>query len=153
MNSNAKINDEKRLLLNDLINVTREITSKYNGGKQVVTEAHAEVEKLLQILEKCLCYGLKNSILSNVQELFSSSSSINFWSFAQQHLTKHEQERFSSYKNVSRSIANFRHLSNLIVKLLAMDGSRENKSLDKKFAERTMPGALSSHMAFGGKSQ
>ncbi|CRL04720.1 CLUMA_CG017780, isoform A [Clunio marinus] len=103
MNSNNKINDEKRLILSELINVTREISSKYNGGKQVVTEEHPEVERLLQLLEKTLCYGLKSSILENVQELFLLSSAPNgnlFWSFASQHLTKHELERFSSYKNL-----------------------------------------------------
>lgn len=103
MNSN-KINDDKRILLNDLINVSREITCKYNGGKQVVTEEQAEVEKLLSLLEKTLCFGLKNhSLLGNVQELFTSSSSNGsaFWSFAHNHLTKHEQERFSKFKNVN----------------------------------------------------
>lgn len=104
-----KINDEKRLLLNDLINVTREVSSKYQGGKQMVTEEKPEVEKLLSLLEKVICFGLKNqSLLGNVQELFSSSSSNGnlFWSFAYQHLTKHEQERFTSYKNVSVPITN-----------------------------------------------
>lgn len=109
MNSNSKINDEKRQLLNDLINVTREISAKYSGGKQVVTESLAEVNNLINLIEKILCFGLKsNSILGNVQELFSSTSSSNgslFWSFAQQHLTKHEQERFSNYKNVSGNFA------------------------------------------------
>lgn len=103
MNSN-KVLDDKRSLLNDLINVTREISSKYSGGKQVVTEEHPEVERLLILIEKVLCFGLKNnSLLDNIQELFSSSSSNGsfFWNFASQHLTKHEQERFSSYKNVS----------------------------------------------------
>lgn len=109
MSSQSKINDEKRLLLNDLINVTRDITSKYNGGKQVVTERHTEVEKLLNLVERTLCFGLKNhSLLGNVQELFSSSSNNGnlFWSFAYQHLTKHEQERFTSYKSVSVSTTN-----------------------------------------------
>jgi hypothetical protein len=106
MNSNQNKDDEKRTLLNDLISVTREISSKYSGGKQVVTEERPEVDKLLNLLEKVLCFGLKNNsrLLDNIQELFSSSSSNNgsvFWSFAYQHLTKHEQERFSSYKNVS----------------------------------------------------
>lgn len=106
MNSNNKINDEKRCLLNDLINVSREISTRYNGGKQVVTEAQPEICRLLHILEKVLCFGLKNSILGNVQELFLSQSTNGglFWSFAYHHLTKHEQERFSSYKNVSASI-------------------------------------------------
>lgn len=103
--SSNKINDEKRLLLNELINITRDISSKYQGEKQLVTEGKVEVEKLLNLLEKVICFGLKNqSLLGNVQELFSSSSSSNgsqFWSFAFQHLTKHEQERFTSYKNVS----------------------------------------------------
>lgn len=109
MSSNSKINDEKRLLLNDLINVTREITSKYNGGKQMVTEQSTEVAKLLHLVEKTICFGLKNhSLLGNVQDLFSSSSNNGnlFWSFAYQHLTKHEQERFTNYKNVSDSSAN-----------------------------------------------
>lgn len=113
MSFSNKINDEKRLLLNELISVTREIVSKFSGGKQVMTEERAEVEKLLQLLEKFLCFGLKNSILGNVQELFSPSSSNGnlFWTFAYQHLTKHEQERFCSYKNVSR-LRHFRHLTN-----------------------------------------
>jgi hypothetical protein len=97
--------DEKRILLNDLINTTREITSKYSNGKHILTEKHGEVEKLLNLLEKALCFGLKNpSLLDNLQELFTSSSSGNgsvFWNFAFQHLTKHDQERFLSYKNVS----------------------------------------------------
>lgn len=113
MNSNQNKDDEKRSLLNDLISVTREISSKYSGGKQMVTEERPEVEKLLNLIEKALCYGLKNNsrLLDNIQELFLSSSSNNgsvFWSFAYQHLTKHEQERFSSYKNVSVSIFNFK---------------------------------------------
>lgn len=115
MSSNTKVNDEKRLLLNDFINVTREITSKYNGGKQVVTDQHTEVEKLLSLVERILCFGLKNqSLLGNVQELFSSSSNNGnlFWSFAFQHLTKHEQERFTSYKNVSLQFQLRFHLSN-----------------------------------------
>lgn len=99
-----KIDDEKRLLLNDLINVTRGISSKFNGGKQVVTEKFEEVENLLNLLERTLCFGLKNqSLLGNVQELFSSSSNNGnlFWSFANQSLTKDEQKRFTSYTNVS----------------------------------------------------
>lgn len=106
MSSNK--DDEKRLLLNELINVTREITSKYQGEKQLVTEEKVEVEKLLNLIERAICFGLKNqSLLGNVQDLFSSSSSSNgsqFWSFAHEHLTKHERERFTSYKNVSVSI-------------------------------------------------
>ena len=100
--------DAKRVILNDLISVTREITSKYDGGKQVVTESHNDVDKLLTVLEKVICFGLKNKILDNIQELFSSTSNNAsvFWSFAFHHLTKHEQERFSSYKNVSE-IADF----------------------------------------------
>lgn len=101
------IND-KRTLLNELINVTREITSKYQGEKKLVTEEKLEVEKLLNLIEKAICFGLKNqSLLGNVQELFSSSSTSNgsqFWSFAYQHLSKNEQERFTNYKNVSMSI-------------------------------------------------
>lgn len=109
MYSNSKINDEKRLLLNELINVTREIVSKYNGGKQMITEDQAEVAKLLFFIEKALCFGLKTSILGNVQEIFTSSNgNLNlFWNFASQHLTKHEQERFTSYKNVSSRFAPF----------------------------------------------
>lgn len=109
MYSNSKINDEKRLLLNELINVTREIVSKFNGGKQMITEDQAEVAKLLQLLEKSLCFGMKTSLLGNVQEIFTSSNgNLNlFWNFASQHLTKHEQERFTSYKNVSSKCSRF----------------------------------------------
>lgn len=128
--NNTKLNDEKRILLSDLISVAREISSKYSGGKQMVTESQAEVEKLLSLLERFLCFGLRqsnsrgNSLLGNVQELFSSSSSNGnlFWSFAFQHLTKHEQERFSSYKNVSGSIDNFLSFSiNSKVYILVVD--------------------------------
>lgn len=109
MASDAKINNDKRLLLNDLISVTREIAEKYSGGKKVVTEEQVEVERFLNIFERILCFGLKNhSLLGNVQELFlSSSSSTNgslFWQFAYQHLTNHERQRFSTYKNVSVSL-------------------------------------------------
>lgn len=101
----AKINDEKRVILSELIGVTQAITVSYSHGKQVVTEKQPEVEKLLNLLEKSLCFGLKNnSLLGNVQELFSPSSCNGnlFWTFAVQHLTKHDQERFTSgYKNVS----------------------------------------------------
>lgn len=125
MTSN-KINDEKRLLLNDLINVTREISSKYHGGKQVVTEQHLEVEKLLNLLERALCFGLKNqSLLGNVQELFLSSSSNGnlFWSFAYQTLTKDEQKRFTGYTNVSFPILNMPSSTYLInlCNFLALD--------------------------------
>lgn len=156
MNSN-KINDEKRLLLNDLINVTREISTKYNGGKQLVTEERAEVEKLLILLERFLCFGLKNSILGNVQDLFSSSSSSNgslFWSFAYQHLTKHEQERFSSYKNVSGSISDFLRFYPIKLEIVsAVDGSRENEGADKKRPQRALFRALSSDVALRRESQ
>lgn len=101
--------NDKRLLLNDLISVTREISEKYSGGKKVVTEEQVEVERFLNIFERILCFGLKNhSLLGNVQELFSSSSSSTngslFWTFAYQHLTNHERQRFSTYKNVSVSL-------------------------------------------------
>lgn len=108
MSFNVKINsinDEKRLLLNEFINVSREISSLFNNDKKVMTEQITEVGLLINLLEKIICHGLKNqSILSNVLDVLSTSTSSNngnlFWSFASQFLTRHEQERFSSYKNV-----------------------------------------------------
>lgn len=105
----AKINDGKRDLLNELISAVRVVSSSFAGGKQVVTEDHQDVEKLLNTWEKVLCFGIKgpSTLLGNVQELFSSSTSGNgsqFWAFAVQQLTKHEQERFSNFKNVSEAV-------------------------------------------------
>lgn len=55
-----KINDEKRVLLNDLINIVKEVTSKYSGEKQLVTDRDPEVEKLLICLENAILFGLVN---------------------------------------------------------------------------------------------
>lgn len=128
----AKINDEKRVILSNLISVTREIASKYSHGKHVVTEKQPEVEKLLSLLDRSLCFGLKNnSLLGNVQELFAPSSCNGnlFWTFAFQHLTKHDQERFTSgYKNVSGAFSIDDFLSYLIPHFAStvVDGQREN---------------------------
>lgn len=115
----AKINDEKRVILSELISVTREIVSKYS--QQLVTEKQSEVEKLLSLLDRSLCFGLKNnSLLGNVQELFAPSSCNGnlFWTFAFPHLAKHDQERFTSgYKNVSGAFSIDDFLSYLIPRL------------------------------------
>jgi hypothetical protein len=94
--------DEKRILLNDFINITKEIISKYGKDKQLVSGDKPEIEKLLSIIEDILLFGLKsNSFFDNLQVMFTSSNSGNsFWNFAYQHLAKDEQKRFSSYKNV-----------------------------------------------------
>ncbi|KAL7029297.1 hypothetical protein ACKWTF_006179 [Chironomus riparius] len=101
MTQQARIDNEKRNLLSDLINATREVTSKYNGCKQLVTEEFTDIQNLLSLWERVLSHGLKTSIFNNVQELFNSSSNGSmFWTFAYQHLTNDEQKRFSSFKNL-----------------------------------------------------
>lgn len=101
--------DEKKKILNDLISATKEVIN-VSKDNQLVTENRQEVEKLLNIFEDVLLFGLKssNSFLDNLQELvnvqFTSSNSNIFWNFAYQHLTKDEQKRFSSYKNVNKFI-------------------------------------------------
>ena len=102
MNQQTRIDNEKRNLLSDLINVTREVSAKYNGCKQLVTEESVDIQNLLSLWERVLSHGLKTSIFNNVQELFNSSSNGSmFWTFAYQHLTSDEQKRFSNFKNVS----------------------------------------------------
>lgn len=97
--SSDKITDDKRAILNDLINSVKEVTVKYSGAKQLITANDAGVEKLLISLENTILYGLKSSFLDNL--LFTNSNGSAFWNFAAQHLTKDEQKRFASYKNVS----------------------------------------------------
>lgn len=115
MTQQTRIDNEKRNLLSDLINVTREVSSKYNGCKQLVTEEFTDIQNLLSLWERVLSHGLKTSIFNNVQELFNSSSNGSmFWTFAYQHLTSDEQKRFSNFKNVSYS-CNIRGHFNLIL--------------------------------------
>lgn len=94
--------DDKRVLLNDLINITKEVTSKYGKDRQLVSGDKPEIEKLLSLIEEIVLFGLKsNSFFDNLQELFTSSNSGNtFWNFAYQNLAKDEQKRFSGLKNV-----------------------------------------------------
>jgi hypothetical protein len=115
----AKVENEKRTLLNDLINATREVTSKFGASKKIVTENEPEIQVLIKCWENVLKNGLKTSLLStlhNVQELLSnainncsniqskSSNGSMFWSFASKFLSPDEQKRFNSFKNVSLCI-------------------------------------------------
>lgn len=105
MSHQGRFDNEKRNILSDLINATREVSTKYNGCKQLVTEEFSDIQNLLSLWEKVLSHGLKTSLLNNVQELFNSSSNGSmFWTFAYQHLTNDEQKRFSNFKNVSDKI-------------------------------------------------
>lgn len=105
----AKIENEKRILLSDLINFTKQVASKFNGSKKIVTEDEVEVANLIKCWEKLISFGLKTSILTNlrvanltnVQEIFNSSGS-QFWSFAHQFLSHDDQMRFNNFKNVSK---------------------------------------------------
>lgn len=112
-----KIENDKRILLNDLINATREVISKFSGSKKIVTEDEEEIQNLIKCWENALKNGLKNSLLSNVQELFSnainnysniqsnkSSNGSMFWSFASRYLSPDELMRFNNFKNVSMHI-------------------------------------------------
>lgn len=95
---------DKRDLLSDLINVVRDVSSRHSG-KLIVTEKHTDIEKLLELWEKILTHGIKShSILGNVGDLLgiANGHGSQFWSFAEQQLTKHEKERFSQLKNVSK---------------------------------------------------
>lgn len=96
-----KVNDEKRAILNDLINKVKVVMLKHGGEKQLVTDEDADVEKLLISLESVFVFGLKNSFLDNILQFTSNSNNGSaFWNFAYQHLSADEQKRFSSYKNV-----------------------------------------------------
>ena len=142
MSQQTRIDNEKRNLLSDLINATREVSSKYNGSKQLVTEEFTDIQNLLSLWERVLSHGLKTSIFNNVQELFNSSSNGSmFWTFAYQHLTSDEQKRFSNFKNVgllciSRGQINLILIFFLFViktdNLVAVDGPRKNKGIDSK---------------------
>lgn len=102
MSQQTRIENEKRTLLSDLIDATRQVSTKYNGCKQLVTEEFGDIQNLLNLWEKVLSHGLKTSLLNNVQELFNSSSNGSmFWTFAYHHLTFDEQKRFTNFKNVS----------------------------------------------------
>lgn len=111
----VKIENDKRTLLNDLINATREVTAKFNNSKKIVTEEEVEVQKLIKSWEAVLKNGLKISLFSNVHELLSnainscsnihaSSNGSMFWTFASKFLSPDEQKRFNSFKNVSAYI-------------------------------------------------
>lgn len=108
----AKIDNDKRTLLNDLINATKEVTLKFGGSKKIVTEDEIEIQNLIKCWENALKNGLKTSLLSNVQEILSNainsyshiqanSNESMFWSFASKYLSLDEQKRFNSFKNVS----------------------------------------------------
>lgn len=109
----VKVQNDKRSLLNDLINVTREVTDKYGAGsKKIVTEDNIEIQKLINCWENILKHGIKTTLLGNVQELLSHAinncSNIQtdcngsmFWSFASKFLSPDEQKRFNNFKNVS----------------------------------------------------
>ncbi|CAO1386742.1 unnamed protein product [Diamesa serratosioi] len=93
---------EKRDLLSDLINLVRDVSSRHSG-KLIVTEKHTDIEKLLELWEKILTHGIRShSILGNVGDLLgiANGHGSQFWSFAEQQLTKHEKERFSQLKNI-----------------------------------------------------
>lgn len=100
--NDKKIENDKRNLLNELINLTRGVKAKFVGKKKVITHNDVEIYNLIACWENIINFGLKNSILNNVQELFNSSSNGSlFWSFAYQFLSIDEKKRFNSFKNVS----------------------------------------------------
>lgn len=102
MNQQTRVENEKRNLLSEIISSTREVSSKFNGCKQLVTEEFVDVQNLLCLWEKVLSFGIKTSLFNNVQELFNTSSNgSTFWTFAFQFLSPDEQKRFSNFKNVS----------------------------------------------------
>ncbi|KAG5684764.1 hypothetical protein PVAND_013977 [Polypedilum vanderplanki] len=101
MSQQSKIDNEKRVLLSDLINATREVATKYNSCKQLVTDESVDVQNLLNLWERVLSFGLKTSLFNNVQELFNSNSNGSmFWTFAHQFLSPDDQKRFSNFKNL-----------------------------------------------------
>jgi hypothetical protein len=101
MNQSTKIENEKRKILSDLISATREISVKYNDKKKLVTENDKDILNFVNLWEIVLNFGLKVSLLNNVQELFNASSNGSmFWNFALQFLSQDEQKRFASFKNV-----------------------------------------------------
>lgn len=100
--NDKRIENEKRNLFNELINLTRGVKAKFSGNKKVITHNDVEIHNLLICWENIINFGLKNSILSNVQELFNSSSHNSlFWTFAYQYLSNDEKKRFNGFKNVS----------------------------------------------------
>lgn len=99
---NLKVENEKRELLSGVIQATRDVKNKFDGNKRVLSDKDTEVCYLLNLWEKIIFFGLKTTLLNNVQELFNSSSNgSTFWTFALKSLSPDEQARFSKLKNVS----------------------------------------------------
>lgn len=102
--NDKRIENDKRNLLNELINATREVKAKFGEHKKVISSNEVLVQNLLRAWENACFFGLKISLLSNVQELFNTSSNNpSFWPFVYQFLSNDEQKRFTNFKNVSKN--------------------------------------------------
>jgi hypothetical protein len=104
---NSKVENEKRELLSDIIQATRDVRNKFDGNKRVLSDKDNEVCILINSWEKIFCFGMKTTLLNNVQELFNASNNSSiFWTFALKSLSPDEQKRFSNLKNVRTKFNN-----------------------------------------------
>ncbi|XP_055681615.1 sorting nexin-29 [Lutzomyia longipalpis] len=100
-----RINHEstRKSLVHHLMTVVKELQRKYGGKTELATESDHNVLKLCDSWEYALCHGLRTgSLLRNMSDLVSGVNQEPpvFWTFAYQHMTAHEKERFSSLRHV-----------------------------------------------------
>ncbi|XP_055712399.1 sorting nexin-29 [Phlebotomus papatasi] len=93
----------RKSLLHHLMSVVKELQKNFGGKTELATENDHNVLKLCDSWEYALCHGLRTgSLLKNVSDLVSGVNQEPpvFWTFAYQHMTAHERERFSSLRHV-----------------------------------------------------
>lgn len=98
-------NDQPRnskIILDELMSIVKECQIKYGGKTELATEQDMKIVRLCLVWERLLCHGIKqSSFVKNVTDLISGTTDQpNFWTFAYQHLTKHEKERFSTFRHI-----------------------------------------------------
>lgn len=99
-------NDQPRnskIILDQLLSIVKECQCKYGGKTELATEQDMKIVRLCLAWERALGHGIKqqSSFVQNVTDLISGTTDQpNFWTFAYQHLTKHEKERFSTFRHI-----------------------------------------------------
>lgn len=99
--NDKKIENDKRNLLNELINLTRGVKAKFVGEKKVITHNDVEIYNLIACWENIINFGLKIPWYQGTISINFQERSL-FWSFAYQFLSIDEKKRFNSFKNVSK---------------------------------------------------
>ncbi|XP_044754864.1 sorting nexin-29 [Coccinella septempunctata] len=110
---NTNKSEDSNILLKHLLECVQNCQKRFGGKTELATEFDSCVIALCLTLEQVLSHGLRSkplelpqtSTLKQVSGIVASSllignEPLSFWPFIRNHLTRHEQERYTVLKNI-----------------------------------------------------